>query len=368
MIQKNMVKDPTLLKNEVDNLVLLDHPNIVKLFETYENDEYLFMVQEYCEFSFSKFLKKNKLNEEMVRQLLKQLLSALVYCHKLGVIHRDIKFQNIMFSHENDIKSLKLIDFGLSGHIDSTNTQFSRAMGTAVYLAPEVILGEYNEKVDIWSVGVLIYYMLNGVPPFNGRDARELYENIIHGASINYVPKVQGASDLLNDLLAKMLKYDKNERIPAHQAIRHVFILVKQAQSAFEAVPAKVLDDLFLNRIADFLKKNKLLKLFAFQYSARWRDCYCQPLKEALAQIDTDNDGIISYQEFMSALELFNSVTSQKKYTKEEAELIFNALDANSNGQIDYLEFQCLFAAQILFRDEKSLFNEFKRIDSVDFC
>ena len=126
--------------------------------------------------------------------ILKQLLSALVYCHKLGVIHRDIKFQNIMFTNENDITSLKLIDFGLSAQIDNKKSMMSKAMGTAVYLAPEVILGEYDEKVDIWSVGVLIYYMLNGVPPFQGRNPRELYENIIHGASINYVPRIQGAS------------------------------------------------------------------------------------------------------------------------------------------------------------------------------
>lgn len=112
----------------------------------------------------------------------------------MGVIHRDIKFQNILFADEDDITSLKLIDFGLSAQINNKKTSISKAMGTAVYLAPEVILGEYDEKVDIWSVGVIIYYMFNGVPPFQGRNHRELYENIIHGASINYVPKIQNAS------------------------------------------------------------------------------------------------------------------------------------------------------------------------------
>jgi len=194
LIKKEKVRDPKLLANEVSHLVMLDHPNIIKLQEFYDNDEFLFMVQEYCECSFSAFLKKNKLTEDMLKLILKQLLSALLYCHKLGVIHRDIKFQNIMFSNDKDVMSLKLIDFGLSTQVDKKKPLISQATGTAVYLAPEVILGEYDEKVDIWSVGVLVYYMLNGVPPFQGQTHRELYENILHGFSINYIPKVQGAS------------------------------------------------------------------------------------------------------------------------------------------------------------------------------
>lgn len=194
-IKKSSVQDPNLLKNEVNNLVMLDHPNIIKLHEIYEDQEYLFMVQEFCECSFSQFFKKTPMNEENLKVLLKQLLSALVYCHKIGVIHRDIKAQNIMFSNSDDLTSLKLIDFGLSAQADAQKASLSRAMGTAAYLAPEVILGEYNEKVDIWSVGVLIYYMLNGVPPFQGRTPRELYENIIQGASINYIPTIHSASD-----------------------------------------------------------------------------------------------------------------------------------------------------------------------------
>ena len=92
-----------------------------------------------------------------------------------------------------------------------------------------------------------------------------------------------------------MLKYDKNERISAQKALKHVFIIIKQS-----AADRSVLDDLILNRIISFLKRNNFLKLLAFQYSSRWRDSYCQPLKEALEQIDSDNDGIISYKEFMT--------------------------------------------------------------------
>ena len=97
-----------------------------------------------------------------------------------------------MFTCQNNITSLKLIDFGLSGRITAHSNY--QAMGTAIYLAPEMIMGEYDEKVDLWSLGIMIYYTLNGVPPFQGRSTRELYQNIVEGADINYVPKIAGGS------------------------------------------------------------------------------------------------------------------------------------------------------------------------------
>ena len=157
-----------------------------------------------------------------------------------------------------------------------------------------------------------------------------------------------------------MLKYDKNERISACKAISHVFILFNQPTNKC------ILEDLVMNRIVPFVKKNKFLRLLAFQYSSRWRDSYCKPLKEAFDHVDVDNDGIISYNEFKAAFELFNSCSTAQKFTSKQIDIIFQELDANDNGQIDWLEFQCLFSSQFLFENEKSLLNEFRRLDMVD--
>jgi calcium-dependent protein kinase len=96
-------------------------------------------------------------------------------------VHRDIKFQNIVFGKKDDIRTLKLIDFGLAGSVHSKNS-LSKAMGTAIYLAPEVISGEYDEKADIWSLGVLLFYLITGNPPFNGNTTKELYMDILQNS------------------------------------------------------------------------------------------------------------------------------------------------------------------------------------------
>ena len=359
LIRKTPNSDNSELEEEVNNLIQLDHPNIIKLLEVYQNEQYIFLVQEYCACPFIDFVKKRKLNEEDLRVIVKQLLSALHYCHKVGVIHRDIKIQNIMFANPDDITSLKLIDFGLAGRI--TTESIYQAMGTAIYLAPEVIIGEYDERIDMWSLGILIYYTVNGVPPFQGRSARELYQNIVKGSSINYVPRIPGASEELNDLLARMLRYDKNERISAEHALKHMWVVLKQDSNK------TIVKDLFLNKVLHFISKSKFLKLLAFQYSTRWKDSFCKPLKDALEAIDSDHDGIISLEEFLGAIDTFNRSICARVFSRQEAETIFAALDFNNNGQIDYLEFQTLFSSQILFSDDKVLLNEFKRMDLVDF-
>lgn len=109
----------------------------------------------------------------------------------------------------------------------------------------------------------------------------------------------------------------------------------------------------------------RFLKLLAFQFSTKWKDTYCQPLKEALAVIDSDADGIISREEFISAIEIFNKSIQSRFFSRQEAETIFANLDFNSNGQIDYLEFQTIFSSQILFSNEALLFKEFKNMDLV---
>ena len=294
-----------------------------------------------------------------MRVIVKQLLSALHYCHKLGVIHRDIKMQNVMSLDQNDITSLKLIDFGLSGKLSGENGNY-RAMGTAIYIAPEMIMGEYDEKIDLWALGILIFYTMTGSPPFQGRTQRELYLNIIQGQTHRFVPSIPQATAELNDLLAKMLKYDKSERISAQNAIKHIWILLKSSTNG----PA--IKDFFLKNITSFLNKSKFLKLLSFQYSAKWRDAFGKPLKDSMAALDVDGDGIISKEEFISAIDRFNKSIKNRLFSRQEAEMIFANLDFNGNGQIDYLEFQTLFSSQMLMSDETLLFKEFSKLDLVD--
>lgn len=203
----------------------LDHPNIVKLHEIYENDEYVFLVQELCECDMLQFFSsRNGATKRDLQILCIKLLSALAYCHKHGVIHRDIKFQNIVFGKKDDIRTLKLIDFGLAGYVQSKNS-LSKAMGTAIYLAPEVISGDYDEKADIWSLGVLLYYLVTGNPPFNGSNTKELYMDILqHSSRGSIIPQEWIKENPIGELIENMLVYDPDERASAHDLLRHPWL------------------------------------------------------------------------------------------------------------------------------------------------
>ena len=114
-----------------------------------------------------------------MQNIVHKVASAVAYIHSLGIVHRDIKPENIMFSDKDIYSEVKLIDFGLSNKFDTTHLKRLKTfVGTPLYLPPEVIDGEYDEKCDIWSLGVLLYSLLCGYPPFYGKNKTQLYDNI----------------------------------------------------------------------------------------------------------------------------------------------------------------------------------------------
>lgn len=153
----------------------LDHPNLVKLIEKFEDSKKMYLVQEYLsgEQLFERLKNKEFLDEEYSRKIFQQILEAINYIHKHNVSHRDIKPENFVFV-DNTSDNVKLIDFGLAMHFKirpSDNKIMNRMqtrVGTAWYTAPEVFKRQYTEKCDIWSAGVMLYVMLSGYPPFFG--------------------------------------------------------------------------------------------------------------------------------------------------------------------------------------------------------
>ncbi|KAL5561116.1 hypothetical protein UlMin_030863 [Ulmus minor] len=197
--------------------------NILGIFDVIENEESLTIVLELCEsITLYDRIVNWTLSEPDSALLIKQLLSALSHCHKLGVVHRDIKPENVLFdSREN----LKLVDFGSVEWLNEDGFT-EGVVGMPYYVALEVLLGrEYNEKVDVWSAGVILYIMLARIPPFYGELATEIFE-VVMRENLRFLTRVfRSISPAVKDLLRKMICRDVSRRLTIDQALRHPWIL-----------------------------------------------------------------------------------------------------------------------------------------------
>ena len=134
---------------------------------------------------FGEIEKKKMFSERIAADIMRQLLSAIIYCHKRNIAHRDLKLENILIDQYNEDQiHIKVIDFGTAELFDSY-TKFRNSVGTIYYLAPEVLMKCYDEKCDIWSCGVILYTLLSGSPPFNG-STPELIMEAISNISFNF--------------------------------------------------------------------------------------------------------------------------------------------------------------------------------------
>ena len=169
------------LDYEIDILKNLDHPNILRLYEVFEDKKYIYLVTEYCQGGelFDEIISRQRFNEKDAAVIVKQLLSAIAYCHSKKVCHRDLKPENILIDNKETL-SIKLIDFGTSQRFEDEE-KMELVLGTAYYIAPEVLKGQYDEMCDIWSCGVITYILLSGEPPFPGADDKEILKNVVMG-------------------------------------------------------------------------------------------------------------------------------------------------------------------------------------------
>ncbi|PIN09254.1 Ca2+/calmodulin-dependent protein kinase, EF-Hand protein superfamily [Handroanthus impetiginosus] len=198
-------------------------PNVLRLHNVYEDDDYLHIVTDLCDGGdlYDRLSSGNRFSEPDAACIFKQLMVAIACCHRLGVAHRDIKPDNILFDSRG---RLKLADFG-SAELFGVS-EMSGVVGTPYYVAPEVLMGkEYNEKVDVWSAGVILYIMLAGVPPFYGDGPAETFEAVLRG-NLRFPTKIfRSVSPEAKDLLRKMICRDVSRRVSAEQVLRHPWMI-----------------------------------------------------------------------------------------------------------------------------------------------
>ena len=218
------LEDKELVRIEIGILKLCHHPNIVRLLDHLENNDYIYIVTEYIEGgTLGQYFKKKKFNfsERQATNIMSQIASGVKYLQSYGIVHRDLKPDNIMITQQNDFGVIKIMDFGLS-KIISPNEQLLDGYGTLSYVAPEVLLRTpYNKEVDIWSMGIILFYMLSGKLPFRGRKEQEVAEKIVYEELEFEVDDWEMRSFSVQDLIKKCLEKSREKRITIDEFINH---------------------------------------------------------------------------------------------------------------------------------------------------
>ena len=231
IIKKNKTKesDIELVRNEIDIMKLCYHPYVVHLLDHFENGEYIFIVMEYIKGgSLTDYMKSKKFNfsERRAAELIYQLAKGLKYLHKYGIIHRDLKTDNIMLTEASDKGNIKIMDFGLS-KILGKKEKSTDGFGTLTFVSPEVLIRKpYNKEVDIWSLGVILYLMLSGELPFDDPDDNEqnIAKSIVY-QDVKFPPeKFSKRSKAVIDLIKGCLTKDPKNRIKIDEILKGEWI------------------------------------------------------------------------------------------------------------------------------------------------
>jgi calcium/calmodulin-dependent protein kinase I len=219
-------EDEASLRQEVEIMRSLDHPNIVKLLDFYEEDKYFYVVLEYLPGGelFDRIVKKTYYNEKEARDTVRLICEAIKYCHDKGIAHRDLKPENLLLTSEMDDASIKVADFGFAIK-DASRTSLTTQCGTPGYVAPEILRNEpYGKAVDMWSIGVITYILLGGYPPFHDDNQKALFRKIKKG-DFEFHEEYWGAvSQEAKDLISGLLNIDPAHRLTCDDVLHHAWV------------------------------------------------------------------------------------------------------------------------------------------------
>ena len=354
-VQENMVDDLEI-KNEVNILKSLSHPNIVKIYEFFDTVIYYYIVTEYCKRGELFSYITNVYNERQLAVLFYQVFSGLCYLHEKKILHRDLKLENLMVSEvEKDLVTgeeyfwIKIIDFGTAKIFQKNKTE-KTIIGSSYYIAPEVLKKKYNEKCDTWSVGVILYMTLEGCAPFDGEDDHEIIKSIKIGKYNKNDERFSKHSPEVKDLLNKLLERNIDKRLSAKEALNHPW---------FEKYGGR---NLFSNFKPEDIKPY-IENLFNYKYNSKLQELVIAFLVHNLSNNDETLIILKMFRYFnksgdckLTKKELTQGLYSYKDKDEvdEMVDVIFNRLDGDNNGFIEYEEFlrACLDKKNLMTREK----------------
>ena len=353
VIPKQVDMDNLYIKNEIDILKKLSHPNIVRIFEFYESTNNFYLINEFCDGGeLFNMINKNNFNEQQLSIIFYQVFSGLCYLHENKIFHRDLKPENILISQkEKDLLTdeeylwIKIIDFG-TAKIFEKNKKERAIVGSAYYIAPEVLNQDYNEKCDTWSVGVILYMFLTGHAPFDGKNNEEIIHSIRTKNLDNLDKKLSKRSPEVTDLVKGLLEKDTKKRLSAKDALNHIWFKTFNGRKLFQNFKQKDIEPYIDN-------------LFNYTFHSKIQQLVIAFLVHNLPSTDSSTNILKLYRYFndsgdckLTKEELIKGLSNYRDSLEvaKKVDHLFLLLDSDNNGYIEFEEFlrACIDKKQLL--------------------
>jgi len=357
IIKKNPKQDSSRMYLEVDILKKLIHPNIMQIFEFYEDKKNFYIITEFCEGGelFDKVVEKGTFKEDEGAWIMKQLISAINYIHSNKIVHRDLKPENILLdTKKNNI--IKIIDWGTARFFDKDkNKKMNKISGTPYYIAPEVLFEKYDEKCDVWSCGVIMYILLCGYPPFNGETDNEILAKIKSGKFTFPEEEWGTLSNESKDLIKCMLEFDPKKRYSASQCLSHSWLTENNKKILDNSLTKRALTNMKKFHAERKLQQASLTYIVNHLMSKEDKN----EMMEIFSSFDKNGDGVLSREEIFEG---YKSILGEVEATKE-VDRIMKEADLDKSGFIDYNEFLIACSNRQKILNKEKLEATFKMFD-----
>ena len=373
------------IKYEIDIIITLDHPNIIKCYETFEDEKHIYIVMEFC--SGGELLdilpKDRLLDEDLCLEFVRKMLVSVNHIHQIGIVHRDLKPENFLFNNTKPERELKLVDFGLSNKFSNKFEILHSTVGTPFYIAPEVLKGNYDSKCDMWSLGVIFYLILSGELPFYGENVREVFKRIETGVYSMQGPRWDAISEETKHLISRLLCLNVQDRLSSYEALMHPaihkislplesFILIHKLREYSELSNLKRCIGRALVRNLDFDKIAEQRNVFytldrnltGIIGALEMCDAYEEAGKEVsqvevsklFSSVGLRQKGKLYFSEFISVM-----INWRDYFTEEYVKLSFEFFDRNRKGFFDmkdYIEAIDYMGGKITYEEAEAQIKE----------
>jgi len=305
------------------------HKNICHLIDHAEDARYGYLVMQSCTGGelFDRIYSKSCTERDSAMAVV-DVLNALNFLHSKRIVHRDLKPENLLYKDKAPGAPIKLIDFGLAFQLGPPSMRATEVCGTTSYMAPEVLKGNYATQADIWSLGVITYFMLSGQLPFPGRSDDEKEQRILSGrVSFNSSRAWNEVSDEGKDFVNRLLQSDEKVRLSGKRALHHKWI--EQRTKRNQPTSGEV-----VNSLKKYADAHKFEKAVRHSMATHLTSSELHKLRNTFEQLDTDGAGTISIEDLKAVLS-----TESKTGHDIFQGLDISHFDLDGDGQVDWREF-----------------------------